>query len=60
VQTQGPRFFVGYGVALATLMFCGVMSIVFAIGLNMENKYESGGRGTTVCSCRRRGDIKYW
>lgn len=43
VQAQAPRFFVGYGVSLGMLIFCGIMSTVFAAGLVMENKKRQRG-----------------
>ncbi|KAF3407158.1 hypothetical protein DPV78_000177 [Talaromyces pinophilus] len=44
VSTQAPRYFVGYGVALAMLLFSGIMSTLFAIGLTMENKSRVEGK----------------
>ncbi|KKZ63810.1 hypothetical protein EMCG_01914 [[Emmonsia] crescens] len=45
VRSQGPRYFVGYGVSLGMMIFCGVMSTIFAIGLARENRIrEAGGR----------------
>lgn len=45
VQTEAPRYFVGYGVSLAMLVFCGIMCTAFAVGLVMENrKREKGER----------------
>lgn len=44
VSTQAPRYFVGYGVALAMLLFSGIMSTVFAIGLTVENKRRGEGK----------------
>jgi len=38
VRTQAPRYFVGYGVSLAMMLFCGIMSTVFAAGLLIENR----------------------
>ena len=43
VQTQAPRYFVGYGVSLAMLLFCGIMCTVFAGGLVLENKKRDRG-----------------
>ncbi|KMU83864.1 nicotinamide mononucleotide permease [Coccidioides immitis H538.4] len=44
VMEDRPRYFVGYGVSLAMMIFCGVMSIVFAIGLVRENKLREQGK----------------
>lgn len=43
VQTQAPRYFVGYGVSLAMLVFCGIMCSAFAVGLVMENRKRERG-----------------
>lgn len=40
-----PRYVVGYSVSLGMMVFCAVMSTVFAVGLVRENRIrESGGR----------------
>lgn len=39
-----PRYFVGYGVSLAMMVFCGIMSSVFAAGVLMENKKRDEGK----------------
>ncbi|EED20890.1 transmembrane transporter, putative [Talaromyces stipitatus ATCC 10500] len=44
VSTQAPRYFVGYGVSLAMLLFSGVMSTILAIGLIVENKRRGKGK----------------
>lgn len=44
VSTQAPRYFVGYGVALAMLLFSGIMSTMLAIGLTLENKRRVEGK----------------
>ncbi|ODH28876.1 hypothetical protein ACO22_03865 [Paracoccidioides brasiliensis] len=45
VRKQAPRCFVGYGVALSMMIFCGIMSTVFALGLVKENRIrERGGK----------------
>ena len=45
VRADAPRYFVGYGVCLAMLLLCGVMSTIFALGLRREsNKRVSGDR----------------
>lgn len=44
VSAQAPRYFVGYGVALAMLLFCGVMSTILAAGLLLENKRRAEGK----------------
>lgn len=41
---HAPRYFVGYGVALAMLLLCGIMSTVLAIGLTLENKKRAEGK----------------
>ncbi|KXL44240.1 hypothetical protein M433DRAFT_155148 [Acidomyces richmondensis BFW] len=43
VRTEAPRYFVGYGVGLAMLLFCGIMSTVFAVGLMLENRARDRG-----------------
>ncbi|KAM0793995.1 major facilitator superfamily domain-containing protein [Usnea florida] len=43
VQTQAPRYFIGYGTSLAMLLFCGIMCTAFALGLVMENKKRERG-----------------
>ncbi|KAL9073506.1 MAG: hypothetical protein Q9161_002927 [Pseudevernia consocians] len=43
VQTEAPRYFIGYGVSLAMLVFCGIMCTVFAVGLVGENKKRAIG-----------------
>jgi hypothetical protein len=44
VSKDAPRYFVGYGVSLAMMLFCGMMSTVFAIGLTIENKKRNEGK----------------
>lgn len=44
VQTDAPHYFVGYGVSLAMMLFCGAMSTVFAVGLMRENKLRDQGK----------------
>ncbi|WEW58662.1 hypothetical protein PRK78_004130 [Emydomyces testavorans] len=44
VKTEAPRYFVGYGVSLAMMIFCGLMSLVFAAGLVRENKLREQGK----------------
>lgn len=43
VQTQAPRYFVGYGVSLAMLVFCGIMCTAFAVGLALESRKRERG-----------------
>ncbi|EEH38879.1 hypothetical protein PAAG_01341 [Paracoccidioides lutzii Pb01] len=43
VRKQAPRYFVGYGVALSMVIFCGIMSTVFALGLVRENRIRERG-----------------
>jgi hypothetical protein len=42
-RDMGPRYFVGYGVALAMMVLCGVMSSVFALGVVRENRKRDAG-----------------
>lgn len=44
VRADAPRYFVGYGVALGMMVFCGIMSIVFAVGLVRENRLRDQGK----------------
>ncbi|KAI1912744.1 hypothetical protein LOZ61_003182 [Ophidiomyces ophidiicola] len=44
VRTDAPRYFVGYGVSLAMMIFCGIMSMVFAAGLLRENRLREQGK----------------
>ncbi|KAL1985002.1 hypothetical protein VTN96DRAFT_8455 [Rasamsonia emersonii] len=44
VQAEAPRYSVGYGVSLAMMLFCGLMSTVLAVGLMVENKKRAQGR----------------
>ncbi|EEP76479.1 predicted protein [Uncinocarpus reesii 1704] len=44
VRTDAPRYFVGYGVALGMMIFCGFMSLVFAVGLVRENRLRAEGK----------------
>ncbi|GIJ91268.1 hypothetical protein Asppvi_010233 [Aspergillus pseudoviridinutans] len=39
-----PRYLVGYGVSLAMMVLCGIMSTVFAVGVVMENKKRDEGK----------------
>ncbi|KAI9926675.1 hypothetical protein MW887_003768 [Aspergillus wentii] len=41
---DSPRYFVGYGVSLAMMVFCGIMSTIFAAGLMIENKKRDEGK----------------
>lgn len=43
-RNYAPRYFIGYGVSLAFMIFCGVMSTAFAVGLTMENKKRDEGK----------------
>lgn len=43
-KKYGPHFTIGYAVALAMMLFCGIMSTVFAAGLMMENKRRREGK----------------
>jgi MFS family permease len=43
VKTEAPRYFIGYGVGLATMISCGVVSSIFAWGLLRENKKRARG-----------------
>lgn len=40
----GPKYTIGYSVALAMMLFCGIMSTVFAMGLMTENKKRREGK----------------
>jgi MFS family permease len=42
-QKYAPLYTVGYSVALSMMLFCGVMSSVFAAGLVLENKKRERG-----------------
>ncbi|KAH8689165.1 major facilitator superfamily domain-containing protein [Talaromyces proteolyticus] len=44
VSNEAPRYFVGYGVSLAMMIFCGIMSSVYAFGLTVENKRRAEGK----------------
>ncbi|KAI9827522.1 MAG: hypothetical protein M1832_004872 [Thelocarpon impressellum] len=45
ITEQAPRYPVGYGVSMALLLFAGLMSTVFLVGLRRENKLrDQGGR----------------
>jgi hypothetical protein len=44
VRRDAPRYFLGYGVALGMLLFCGIMASVFALGLTIENKKREQGK----------------
>ncbi|EAW13621.1 putative transmembrane transporter [Aspergillus clavatus NRRL 1] len=41
---SAPRYFVGYGVALAMMVLCAIMSTVFAVGVVIENKKRVSGK----------------
>lgn len=43
-RKYGPRYTIGYAVALAAMIFCGAMSCVFAFGLMRENKMRKEGK----------------
>lgn len=43
VRTEAPRYFIGYGVGLAMIVLCGIMSTVFAVGLIRENRKRERG-----------------
>ncbi|EZF31827.1 hypothetical protein H109_00245 [Trichophyton interdigitale MR816] len=44
VTKDAPRYFVGYGVCLATMIMCGIGSIVLALGLVRENRLREQGK----------------
>lgn len=44
VKTNAPRYFSGYGTALAMLLFCGAMATTLAIGLTLENRKRDAGK----------------
>ncbi|KAF2753001.1 MFS transporter [Pseudovirgaria hyperparasitica] len=45
IESERPRYLVGYGVCLAVAIFSAVMSSVFIVGLRRENrKRDAGGR----------------
>jgi hypothetical protein len=44
VVAEAPRYIVRYGVSLAMMLFCGLMSTVLAIGLMIENKMCAEGK----------------
>ena len=43
VQEDSPRYFVGYGVSLGMMLFCGIMSTVFAVCVVIENRRRDEG-----------------
>ncbi|KAE8376098.1 major facilitator superfamily domain-containing protein [Aspergillus bertholletiae] len=43
-RDAAPMYTVGYGVSLAMMVFCGIMSTVFAAGLMIENKKRDQGK----------------
>jgi hypothetical protein len=40
---EAPRYFLGYGLSLALMVFCGMMATVLAIGLTIENRKRDRG-----------------
>ncbi|KAA8649960.1 hypothetical protein EYZ11_000973 [Aspergillus tanneri] len=42
--SEFPRYTVGYSVSLAMMVFCGIMSTIFAVGLVIENKKRDQGK----------------
>ncbi|KAE8325231.1 major facilitator superfamily domain-containing protein [Aspergillus sergii] len=43
-RDDAPLYTVGYGVSLAMIVFCGIMSTIFAAGLLIENKKRDQGK----------------
>jgi hypothetical protein len=43
-KDDAPQYTVGYGVSLAMMVFCGIMSTIFAAGLVIENKKRDQGK----------------
>ena len=43
LNTQAPRYPLGYGVSLALLLFSGLMCCVFFVGLRIENRKRDQG-----------------
>ena len=43
VKADAPRYYVGYGLSLAMLVFCGAMATTLAVGLHLENKKREKG-----------------
>ncbi|OJD14600.1 hypothetical protein AJ78_05060 [Emergomyces pasteurianus Ep9510] len=43
-RKYGPSYTIGYSVTLAAMLFCGLMSSVFAFGLMRENKMREKGK----------------
>jgi hypothetical protein len=40
---DAPRYFAGYGVGLAMMLFCALMSTIFAFGLRLEDRRRDRG-----------------
>jgi len=43
VRTEAPRYFTSYGVGLAMIVLCRIISTVFAVGLIRENRKRERG-----------------
>ena len=57
ITSQAPRYPVGYGVSLGMLLMCGVMCVVFFLGLKRENGIrDRGGRDYRFSEEGRKGN----